>query len=252
MNELKTEGPVMVTTRSHELISHEKAVLELKDGCAWVYLAHKGEKQGIAFAGPSRLAVDAITETEAGASGESVTAMLQGIQIYLGETGLEELSREARESDVDALGFDGSTGFIDDVTAAIRDKVNGGGDKQIQHQEGSLLLGTDSHSKSIVLAVGKKGLAFVYDENVFAVGDEQLVHVGRTGVRVRGRQARPIIVCSDGIMGLEALEKIGPAVGAVISGALESLASLKPWKSLKAMRSMPPVWDNVDDFDWDD
>ncbi|MFW9800673.1 MAG: hypothetical protein ACFFD9_09570 [Candidatus Thorarchaeota archaeon] len=252
MKELTPEGPIMVTTSSHELVSHEKAVLELKEGCAWVYLTHNGEREGIAFAGPSRLAVDAITETEAGASGESVTATLQGIQVYLGEAGLEELSREAGEFDVDALGFEGITGFMSDVNTAIRDKVNGRGDKRIHDQKGSVLLGTDSHSKSIVLAVGEKGLAFVYDENVFAIGDEQLVQLDRSGVRVRGKEGRPITICSDGIIGLEGFNEIGPAVGTLVSGALKSLVALKPWKSLKAIRSMPPVWDNVDDFDWDD
>ncbi len=141
---------------------------------------------------------------------------------------------------------------MSEVTAAIRNKVNGEGDKRIQNQEGSLLLGTDSHSKSIILAVRKKGLAFVYDENVFAIGDEQLVYLDRSGFRVKGKHGRPIMVCSDGTMGLEGLEEIGPAVGVVVSGALKSLAALKPWKSLKAICSVSSVWDDVDDFDWDD
>ena len=91
MKNLKTDGPVMFTEGSHELISTDKALLTLTEGVAWVRVVNNGDRVGIAFAGPSRLAVDAIAETDAGAVGRSVVTRLEGMQLFLGETQIERL-----------------------------------------------------------------------------------------------------------------------------------------------------------------
>ncbi|MHA2378236.1 MAG: hypothetical protein ACXADO_03790 [Candidatus Thorarchaeota archaeon] len=252
MEETRIEGRVMMTTAPFKLVSHDKAILELETGCVWVYLVQGAKRTGIAFVGPSRFAVDAITETEMGAMGESITTTLDGVQLYLGETTIEQVSREAIDPDIGNLGFDGTAGFSDAVNITIEDKVNGQGETHALHSKGNVLLGTDTYSKSIVLVVEEKDLVFVYDENVFSVGEEETVHVDKSGVRLGQREGRTLLISKDGIKGLEGLEHVGPIVEAAVSGALSGLSALKPWKSLKAVQSIPHAWDDVDEFDWDD
>ncbi|MHA2311253.1 MAG: hypothetical protein ACXADF_07120 [Candidatus Thorarchaeota archaeon] len=60
MKNLKISGPVMITEGSHELISIEKALVNLQEGCAWITVVNNGDPVGIAFIGSGRLAVDAI------------------------------------------------------------------------------------------------------------------------------------------------------------------------------------------------
>ncbi|MFX1602906.1 MAG: hypothetical protein ACFFCK_05425 [Promethearchaeota archaeon] len=252
MEDMKTEGRVMITTTPHKLVSNDKAVVDLETGCAWIHLVQGHRTIGIAFAGPSRFAVDAITETEMGALGKSVTTTLDGVQLYLGETSIGAVSREAKDSDVEPLGFDGMTGFSDAVTTAIRDKVNGQGRTHFAESKGSVLLGTDVHYKSIVLVVDETHLVFVYDKNVFSVGEEETVHVDDSGVRIGRREGKAFVICQDGIHGLESLEHVGSIVEAAVSGALSGLSAIRPWKSLKAIRHLPYAWDDVDEFDWDD
>lgn len=252
MEEMRTEGRVMITTTPYKLVSHDKAAIDMETGCAWTYLVQGGKSIGIAFAGRSRFAVDAITETEMGAMGKSVTTTLDGVQLYLGETTIETVSREAKDSDIGSLDFDGTTGFLDAVNAAIKDKVNGQGKTHLVQSKGNVLLGSDIHSKSIVLVIEGKDLVFVYDENVFSVGEKETVHVDKSGVRIGQREGKTLMISKDGIQGLESLEHVGSIVEAAVSGALSGLSAIKPWKSLKAVRRVPYAWDNVDEFDWDD
>ena len=252
MQGIRPEGPVMTTTIPYNLVSHDKAIVDLETGCAWVHLMEGDRRVGIAFAGPSRFAVDAITETEMGVLGKSVTTTLDGVQLYLGETAIETASGEAKDSDIGSLGFDGTTGFLDAVDVAIQDKVNGHGRTHLVRSEGEVLLGTDIHSKPIVLVLEDKDLVFVYDENVFSVGGKETVHVDKSGVRIGQREGKTLMISKDGIEGLEGLEHVGSIVEAAVSGALSGLSAIKPWKSLKAVRRLPYAWDDVDEFDWDD
>ncbi|UCH05518.1 MAG: hypothetical protein JSW05_04965 [Candidatus Thorarchaeota archaeon] len=252
MEDMRAEGPVMITTTPYQLVSHDKAVVDLETGCAWIQLAQGNRTIGIAFAGPSRFAVDAIAETEMGALGKSVTTTLDGVQLYLGETTIEAVSREAKDSDVGTLGFNGTTGFSDAVTIAIKDKVNGQGRTHLAESNGRVLLGNDAHSKSIVLVIEKTHLVFVYDENVFSVGEKETIHVDESGVRIGRKKGKALVICQDGIHGLEGLDHVGSVVEAAVSGALSGLSAIRPWKSLMAIRCLPYAWDDVDEFDWDD
>jgi len=252
MQGMRPEGPVMTTTTPYKLVSHDKAIVDLETGCAWVHLVEGNRRVGIAFAGLSRFAVDAIEETEVGALGKSVTTTLDGVQLYLGETAIETASRKAKDSDIGTLGFDGRDGFSDAVDAAIEDKVNGHGRTHLVQSEGNVFLGTDIHSKPIVLVIKGKDLVFVYDENVFSVGEKETVHVDKSGVRIGQREGKTLMISKDGIKGLEGLEHVGSIVEAAVSGALSGLSAIKPWKSLKAVRRLPYAWDDVDEFDWDD
>jgi hypothetical protein len=252
MEDMRTEGRVMITTTPYRLVSHDRAVVDLETGCAWIHLVQGNKIIGIGFAGPSRFAVDAITETEMGALGRSVTTTLDGVQLYLGETTIETVSREASDSDAGCLGFDGAAGFSDAVDVAIKDKVNGQGESHMAHSRGNVLLGNDIHSKSIVLVVEERDLVFVYDKDVFTVGEEETVHVDKSGVRIGQKGRKTLLISEDGIHGLEGLEQIGSVVEAAVSGALSGLSAMKPWKSLKAIRHLPYAWDDVDEFDWDD
>ncbi|MHA2041427.1 MAG: hypothetical protein ACW975_06135 [Candidatus Thorarchaeota archaeon] len=254
MKNLKTSGPVMITGGSHELISTEKALVNLQEGCVWTYVVNNGDRVGVTFAGSGRLAVDAISETDAGAVGRSVVTRLEGIQFYLGETQIERLSREATNSELENLGYSGSEDFLGKVDSFIKDKVNGESKVNIENQDSSVLIGTGENENSIVLVAkeGKKDLVFSYGKNVYVVGDQEMVSVDKSGVRIEGKHGKTLSVTKDGISGLEGLENLGEVISEAVTSAMSGLASIKPIKSMKAVRSIPHAWDNVDDFDWDD
>ncbi|MFX1262914.1 MAG: hypothetical protein ACFFAZ_12570 [Promethearchaeota archaeon] len=251
---LKSDGAVMITEGSCELISTDKVLLTLTEGVAWVYVVNNGDRVGIAFVGPSRLAVDAIAETDEGAVGKSVVTRLEGMQLYLGEEQIERLSREASVSDLATLGYDGPDGFLVEVASLVKDKVNGESKVNLENQKSKVLIGGGEDMRSIVLVVGdrKNDLVFTYGKNVFVVGDSEMVSVDKSGVRIKGKRGKTLSVTKDGISGLEGLENLGETIAEAVSSAMSSLASVKPFKSLKAVRSIPYAWDNVDDFDWDD
>ncbi|NHI83826.1 MAG: hypothetical protein EAX81_05965 [Candidatus Thorarchaeota archaeon] len=253
MKKLEVDGPVMMLRNTHELISHKKAILTLERGCIFVYLKHDGNRVGIAFDGPSQLVVDAIAETEYGAVGESVKPCLKGIQLYLGVTRLENKSESASENDARALGYGSNDAFVKASMNKIQDQVNGDHRTSIETGKGSILLGKDSDEKSIILvAKDDKELVFIHGKNVFAVGDDNIVSVDKSGVRIRGKHGRDIAVTKDGIVGLEGLAEIGPAIGRAVGEAMRGLSSLGSWTSLKSVKNAQYAYDNVDDFDWDD
>ncbi|MHA1926810.1 MAG: hypothetical protein ACXABV_09310 [Candidatus Thorarchaeota archaeon] len=254
MKNLKSEGAVMITEGSHELISTDKVLLTLTEGVAWVHVVNNGDRVGIAFAGPSRLAVDAIAETDAGAVGKSVVTRLEGMQLYLGEMQIERLSREATAAELSTLGYGDLDQFQNDVDSLIKEKVNGNSKINIENHESKVLIGTGEEGKSIVLVLGqrKNDLVFTNGKNVFVVGDNEMVSVDKSGVRIKGKHGKTLSVTKDGINGLEGLENLGETIAEAVSSAMSSLASIKPFKSVKAVRSIPHAWDNVDDFDWDD
>ncbi len=87
---------------------------------------------------------------------------------------------------------------------------------------------------------------------MFVVGDNEMVSVDKSGVRIKGKHGKALSVTKDGISGLEGLENLGETIAEAVSSAMSGFASIKPFKMVKAVRSIPHAWDNVDDFDWDD
>jgi hypothetical protein len=253
MKKFEADGPVMVLKDTCNLFSHKKAILTLERGCAFVYLRQNGNRIGLAFDGPSGLVVDAIAETEQGAVGQSVKPSLKGIQLYIGEMNVEDISREASGQETIELGYNSDDAFIKAVRDTIHDQVNGGQKMRIEADKGRIFLGKDIEEKSVVLvAEGDKDLVFVYGKNVFAVGDDNMVSVDKSGVRIRGKRGKDLTITKDGIVGLEGLAEIGPAIGRAVGEAMRGLTSLEPWMSFKAVKRAKYAYDNVDDFDWDD
>ena len=152
------------------------------------------------------------------------------------------------------IGFSGPDRFLSEVDSLIRNKVNDDSKINIENHESKVLIGKGEEEKSIVLVVGhrEKDLVFTYGKNVFVVGDDEMVSVDKSGVRIEGKHGKTLSVTKDGISGLEGLENLGETIAAAVSSAMSGLASMKPLKSVKAVRSIPHAWDNVDDFDWDD
>jgi len=252
MKNLKPDGPVMLTTDTIELISVEKAMVEMERDCAWVYLKNNGERVGFAFSGPSKYAVDAIAETEKGAIGESWSGFLSGVQIFIGTSEIERQSSEASDAELESLGFGESSKFLEQVEAAIHDKINGGSSK-VKIDEGQVLVGSDINNKSVILAVNNNKIAFVHGKNVFALSDDKVVSVTKKGIEVTGDHGRQISITKDGIEGLSELRHIGPTIQTAVRSALQALPIVKPLRPFKATKkSIPYAYDNVDEFDWDD
>ncbi len=246
----------MVTTQEIEIISHEKAFVRLSTGCVWTYLLQDGVRVGVAFAGPSRFAVDAIAETDMGAMGESITGDLTGVQLFIGPSSLENISKTAERSDTQNQGYQDSEAFTKAIETTILDHLNGDNKKtKIDSKKDSkIFFGIDSNNKKLLLVLSEeKGLVFTYNKTVFVLGDDNLVSVSKSGVVVSNREGKQVIVGKSGVVGLDNFLDIGPIVTRSVSSAMRGLKGLKSLKSMKhTMRGFPYAWDNVDDFDWED
>jgi len=242
----------MVTTQEIEIISHEKAYVRLEAGCVWSYLLEDGARIGVAFSGPSRFAVDAIAETKIGAIGESVTGTLVGVQLFIGPSSLENISKSADNSDLQNQEYSNADAFTKAVDSTIEDLVNNKDTKtrfDIK-KETWIFFGKDSSEKKIILVLSeKKGLVFIYGKLVHVVGDDNLVSVSKSGVVVSNSDGKQLIVNKDGIIGLDSCVDIGPIVTRSVSGVMKGLKSLK---SMKYAMSSFPAYESVDDFDWKD
>ena len=246
----------MVTTQEIDIISHEKAYVRMSEGCIWAYLLQDGVRVGIAFAGPSRFAVDAIAETDMGAMGESITGILSGVQLFVGSSFLENISKSAESSDTKKQGFQDSEAFTKEIESTIHEHLNGENKKtKIDSKKDSkIFFGTDSNKKNLILVLSEeKGLVFTYGKSVFVLDDDNLVSVSKSGVVVSSKEGRQIIVGKNGVSGLDNFQDIGPIITQSVNSAMKSLKGLKSLKSMKhSMKGFPYVWDNVDDFDWED
>ena len=256
MNRITPDGTVMVTTQEIDIISHEKAYVRLSAGCVWSYLLQDGVRVGVAFAGSSRFAVDAIAETDMGAMGESITGNLTGVQLFIGPSSLENISKNAERSDTQNQGYQDGEAFTKAIETTILDHLNGENKKtKIDSKKDSkIFFGTDSNNKKLLLVLSEeKGLVFTYNKTVFVLGDDNLVSVSKSGVVVSNRDGKQVIVGKSGVVGLDNFLDIGPIVTRSVSSAMRGLKGLKSLKSMKhTMRGFPYAWDNVDDFDWED
>ncbi|MFW9981977.1 MAG: hypothetical protein ACFFE3_08685, partial [Candidatus Thorarchaeota archaeon] len=254
LSRLTPDRNVMVITQEVEIISHEKAYVRLEAGCVWTYLLEDGVRVGVAFSGPSKFAVDAIAETKMGAMGESVTGTLIGVQLYIGVTSLENISKNADISDLKGQEYNNTDDFITTVESTIEDFVNG---KETQtkidmKKDTWIFFGKDNTETKILLVLSdRKGLVFIYGKMVHVVGDDNFVSVSKSGVVVSNSDGKQIIVGKGGIIGLDNFLDIGPIVTKSVAEAMKGLKGLKSMKSMKrSMKGFPYAWDNVDDFDW--
>lgn len=252
MKRITPDSNVMVTTQEIDIISHEKAYVKMDAGCVWVYLLEDGVRVGVAFAGPSRFAVDAIAETKMGAMGESISGELSGVQLFIGTTSLENISRNADSSDTKKQGFRDSEAFTKEIESTIDEHLNGANKKtKIDTKKDSkIFFGTDSNKKKLLLVLSEeKGLVFTYGKSVFVLGDDSIVSVSKSGVVVSNKDGKQIIVGKGGVVGLDNYLDIGPIITKSVAGAMQGLRGLM---SMKSMKHTMGQWDNVDDFDWED
>ncbi|MHA1964802.1 MAG: hypothetical protein ACXACG_13560 [Candidatus Thorarchaeota archaeon] len=259
MKNITPESNVMVTTQEIDILSHEKAYVRMSAGCVWSYLLQDGIRVGVAFAGPSRFAVDAIAETDMGAMGESITGDLVGIQLFIGSTSLENISKNAESSDTWNQGFSDPRVFTKEIESTINEHMNGKNKKTTidSKKDSKIFFGNDSNNKRILLVLSEeKGLVLTYGKSVFVLGDDNLVSVSKSGVVVSNKDGKQIIVGKGGIVGLDDYIDVGPIITKSVAGAMQGLRGLKSLKSMKhSMRGSMSSrgWvDNVDDFDWED
>lgn len=178
----------MVTTRSCQPISTEKAVVELQPGSLWTRVLRADEVVGIIFAGAAHFAVDAIAETAAGAVGESVTDDLEGCQLLLGDLDIEEASREASDDDLRTNGFESAANFLEKAGDILKDaKLKKAG---IPSGHGRVLIGHTLTNSSLVLVVSNDKLVLVYRDRTYVVSDDTLIEVRKNRLRVYGKRGR--------------------------------------------------------------
>jgi hypothetical protein len=254
MKKLIPDDNVMVIAESHDLISHEKALVKMDAGCVWVYLLEDGVRVGAAFVGPSHYTVDAIAETKLGAMGESVSGSLEGIQLYIGAVPLEAISKSADDSSLQQRGFRDRKSFLAEIESTIKDQLNGDQSqvKVDQKEKSQILFGRDIERVKLILILSeKKGLVFTHGKQVFVLGDDNMVSVSKSGVAITDKHGKHIVVGKGGIHGIDNFVDIGPIITESVTSAMKSLKGLKSLKSMKqSMKGFP--YDNVDDFDWDD
>lgn len=254
MKNVQPDTMAMVITQEHEIISHEKAFVKMEAGCVWVYLLENDKRVGVAYAGPSRFAVDAIAETDMGAMGESVIGSLDGIQLFIGPSSLENISKSAESSDLQNQGFQDIGAFTEDVEVSIKDHWNGDDKKTTidSKEDSKIFFGKDSEKTKVLLVLSEeKGLVFTHGKIVYVIGDDNMVSVSKSGVVITNRDGKQLIVGKGGIVGLDSLLDIGPIVTKSVAGAMRGLKGLKSMKPMIHSMGCSP-YENVDDFDWKD
>jgi len=215
MKNVQPDTTAMVLTQEHELVSHEKAFVKMEAGCVWVYLLENDKRIGVAYAGSSRFAVDAIAETDMGAMGESVVDTLDGIQLFIGPSSLENISKKAESSDLQNQGFQDIGAFTEDIEVTIKDHWSGDDKKTSidSKEELKIFFGTDSEKTKVLLVLSKaKDLVFTHGKVVYVIGDDNMVSVNKSGVVITNRDGKQLIVSKGGIRGLDSLDDIGPMV----------------------------------------
>ncbi len=249
---ITTDNEVYVTNQNHKVLDYTKAYVLLEENSPWCYLLDDGKRVGIAFGGESSYAVDAIIETDDGAMGKSTTGALSGIQILLGRTGLQDLSRKVSQNDFPIAGYDSAKDFLERATSRIGHSIKGG-KSDVSLKGGLVVLGKSDHHKEITLVAETDKLVFVRDEQVSVLSDDKLVHVTDSGVEIGGKGRRMLRVGPNGIAGIPGLANIGAQISQAAASALSNLKHLKGLKGLRhTMKKMPHAFDDVDDFDWDD
>lgn len=241
------------------LMDTEKVLVTLRPGVVWSYLKQEDRTIGIAFHGSSRFAVDAIVETEYGATGDSVAAELEGVQLFFGLPDIEAVSDIAEDYDLTDYGYSS----IGDFHRAIEKKLDGhrkGRDSKYDIEgNAGILLGEDEHHKKVILVVKDDSTVFTYDKRVFVIGSDNMVSVDGSRISIGGSDRETLIIDKHGIKGLEELNAIGPAISRAMSSVARSIP--KVTKDLKHMvkfdvrphrASAYGVYDNVDEFDWPD
>jgi len=254
MKNLTPDTNVMVVAQEYDIISHDKAFVKMEAGCVWVYLLEDEKRVGIAYAGPSRFAVDAIAETARGAMGESVADALEGITLFIGSTSLENISKSAENTDFQKNGFSGTTAFTEAIDSTLKDRIHGDDTKtKFDTKENSkILFGFDTEKTRILLVLGEnKGLVFTHGKLVYVLSDDNMVSVSKSGVVITQRDGKHLIVGKGGISGLDSYVDIGPIVTRSVAGAMRGLKGLKRMKPMMRSVSSYP-YENVDDFDWKD
>jgi len=78
----------------------------------------------------------------------------------------------------------------------------------------------------------------------------RIVHVSGNGVAVIEPSGRNIVICRDGIRGLDGLDHLANFGDTISSAIHEGMRGLKGLKGLKALKGMNGDW--AADFDWDD
>ena len=255
MSHLKPDEQVMKINEPLELISHEKAIVKLETGCVWTYLFLDGRKVGFAYWGPSNFAVDAITTTEHGAMGESVSGDLKGVQLYLGLSNIESISSPVNDDALRQVGLENKDSFIQEINSRIDKLRHKDGHMEISEHEGHILLGIDSEEKKLVMVVKEESLVFTYDKNTYVTSDSGTVSVDKAGVYIGGSNGKSMAITKHGIYGLEGLrelrklKEIGPSISRAVVRSMKHMKSAKQsHKGFKHSR----VWEDVDSFDWDD
>ncbi|MGY5861757.1 MAG: hypothetical protein RTU09_05240 [Candidatus Thorarchaeota archaeon] len=252
MKDIKIDETIMETTSKTNLVDHKKALVTLEPGCAWVYLKENSERIGVAFAGPSHFAVDAITETGQGAVGESIAGSLGGIQVYIGKVKLDNTSRTGSSEALAGVGYNSIESFHQDIDSKIG-SINGK-DKHERvkiESDGNIFLGMDNQEKKVLLVTKEDDLVFTYDKRVFVVGEDgKHVSITKEGVAVIEPDGRSIVIDRDGIRGLDSLEHLANFGDTISSAIYEGMRGLKGLKGLKAIKDLKGDW--AADFDWDD
>ena len=255
MSQLKPDEQVMKINEPLELISHEQAYVNLDKGCLWTFLFLDERKVGIAYWGPSKYAVDAITKTDHGAIGESASGDLKGVQIYLGESNIESISSSASDDDLRQMGFDNQEAFIQEINTRIENIKHKDGKINISEHEGHILLGYDVEDKPLILVIKDDSLVFTHGKQTYVTSDSGSVSVDKSGVYIGGSNGKSMAITKHGIYGLEglrelrALKEIGPSISRAVAKSMKHIKSAKhSYRGFKHARA----WDDVDSFDWDD
>jgi len=211
---------VYVIDTTYQVITNKSALVEMSPGCVWLPLTIEGQRRGIAFIGDSRFAVDAIAETDDGAVGKSVSGMLKGIQVYLGQSDPTGISRPASDDEIRRVGHENKQVLVVAVKSDLENRFKHTQIKQTD-KEGDVFFGYDSNDTTILLVCKADNLVFTHGKDVHVIGHEGSFNVDGRKVEIGNRHGRRLILTHDSTRDLEGLEDLGAFIDETVSGALD-------------------------------
>ncbi|NWF95000.1 MAG: hypothetical protein HXY34_02560 [Candidatus Thorarchaeota archaeon] len=220
MRDLTVSNELRVLTEDCQLISAKTAIVESRAGCIWAPLMRSDTRVGVVFMGPSRIAVDAITETEMGAIGRSITDSLTGVSVLIGAVSVEQKSRDAQEDDFPAAGCKGVGEFLQMAQERLRELRL---EKSDMDSGSMALFAKGSDEEDILLRVKDDSIVFMHGRRIHVLSKQSSVSVGEEGVAVRGRRGKTIVIGRHDLWGLDGLSDLPDMIERQVRRAIRVL-----------------------------
>ncbi|HUS77260.1 MAG TPA: hypothetical protein VM050_01150 [Patescibacteria group bacterium] len=223
MTRFELTGKPQVTLEAHRLMTNERLIVDVEPGCLWSAVKRDHEEEGVIFLGETRYALEAIIETERGAIGRSYKGPMEGYKLYLGRSGLEEVSRPVDLRDAESHGYSDLDDFKETANREIDEllgtrSVDRDMERNSSPDKGVLLW--RENGKTCVAVVDAKGIVFTRGKRAFVLNEDNAISVQDGTVLIKNGKGERILLDRNGIQQPEVLRDIGARVAEAVEKSL--------------------------------